>query len=446
MKKAITILAALAVIGVTFGSVYARGIAPTSVTKSACSHGLVPGNISYMFWGAKVEDIEQTGSIAAAQKDCPGLHIKGIWDTGNYDVDLTTELGSGNAPDVFQLDPGKRIKEFVTEGAALNLAPYVKKDHFNPKATYWKQCIVQAYYKGKGPYGLVRDCGNASMVIFNKNLFQARHVKFPTNSMTLSQFRADAVKLSGTYNYNGVSELRFGIGIQTDEYHINGYMFSFGGAWLTGSGKCGLTQKGSREGLQWWYNLANKYHGAPTAGQATGPLGDFIGGFEHERFAMALVGPWILGYGVKPPAVTGNKPVSFKWGIALPAAGPLGHNGGMVDPALETVWSGSKHKHAAYEFTRFLTTSRPASLEGADGIGIPGALKIAKSKVVQKEYAPYYKTWTAGINDGLPLRTVAKHTQFTNAVLGDLGNFWNGSQSLNQATAKACADSKPYLG
>src|ERR1017187_6942210 len=95
MKKAITILATLAIIGVTFGSVYARN-ASHPAAKSQC--GGATGTITYKFWGDKGEDIEQLAAIKAAEHACPGLKVIPNWDTGNYDVDLATEVGSGSAP------------------------------------------------------------------------------------------------------------------------------------------------------------------------------------------------------------------------------------------------------------------------------------------------------------------------------------------------------------
>ena len=454
MKKVMYVASALVLVGVAFGTASAHSIRPQAAHTAKCT---ATGDISYMFWGDKGEDGEQMQAISAAEKACPGLHVKAIWDQGNYDGDLTTELGSGNAPDVFQLDAGKRVPEFVTQGAVVNMAPYIKAHHINVYKTYSPVCARQAYYKGKGPYGLIRDCGNNSMLVYNKSLFEARHVALPTNNWTLNDLKKAAIKLSGTYSYNGVSELRFGIGLQTDEYRINGYMFPFGGNWLTANDKCGLTSAGSRAGLQWWNDLAYKYHGAPTSSQQ-GVVGDPNGSFVTQRYAMELAGPWVPDYQLKPSAYTGNKPVSFKWGVVLPpergnVKAPKGapkanvHIGGVVDPALESVYSHSKHIKAAEAFVYYLTTSKPASLEGQYGIGLPGDIAVAHQANVKAEYAPYYKTWIAGDVDGQALRSVPKHTQYTNATVngGALVPFWQGTQSVDQATTAACKAVQPDL-
>jgi multiple sugar transport system substrate-binding protein len=459
MKRFTYIAAALAVVALAFSTaVYARSIPASSTHRAAAVSAVTgckaSGTITYKFWGDKGEDIEQTAAIEQAEDDCPHLHVIANWDQGNYDGDLATEVGSGNAPDVFQLDAGKRVPEFVTLDHALtNLSPYAKTDKFNALKTYFKGCAQQAMYGGK-LYGLPRDCGNNQMLIFNKDIFRARHVAFPTNTWTLNNFLAAAKKLTGVYSlpHDSTARARWAIPIQQDEYRVNGYMYPFGGNWLTapknGHQSCNLTSAGSRAGLTWWSNLIFKYHVAPTTAQQGAAGGDFSG-FQNERFAMYYVGPWALNYLVKPSPYTGNKPVPWGWGVALTPKDPnhASHNGmGVVDPAIEAVYSGSKHKYAAWEFVKYLTTSKPAALEAAYGIGIPGDLATAKSKYVSNEYKPYTKTWVAGNTTGQPMRTIPQHEKWVNQAFSPaMSHLFDGSWSVNQATTYACTTGSAFM-
>src|SRR5207237_7363492 len=71
------------------------------------------GTVTYMYWGDSGDNAAHKSSIAVAEKQCKGLHVDPIWDSGNYDTDLATKIGSGNAPDLFQLDASKRIPQYV---------------------------------------------------------------------------------------------------------------------------------------------------------------------------------------------------------------------------------------------------------------------------------------------------------------------------------------------
>src|ERR671933_41611 len=106
------------------------------------------GTVSFMFWGDKGENTEQTGLIHEAEKACPGLHVTPQWDQGNYDNDLATKIGSGNAPDVFLLDGSMRLPEFVNEGALLDLTSYVHRDKLDLSKIFWPSCLAETMYKG----------------------------------------------------------------------------------------------------------------------------------------------------------------------------------------------------------------------------------------------------------------------------------------------------------
>jgi hypothetical protein len=78
-------------------SVLARG---DSARPSGSARAEIPlyrqGTVTYMYWvtaGTMLPISEHRGRREAM----PGLHVDPIWDSGNYDTDLATKIGSGNA-------------------------------------------------------------------------------------------------------------------------------------------------------------------------------------------------------------------------------------------------------------------------------------------------------------------------------------------------------------
>jgi multiple sugar transport system substrate-binding protein len=444
MKKVLSLAVSVAVIVMTWGTL---AHASSPVKNKHLQHCSAKGTVTFMFWGDKGEDIEQMADIKLAEKACPGLHVNPIWDQGNYDTDLATKIGSGNAPDVFQLDAAKRLPEFVTEGALTDLTPYVKHDHLNLKKIFWVPCLKEAYYQGK-VWGLERDCGNQGVLLYNKDMFDARHVAYPTNKWTYKDLLSAAVKLSGNYSLpsDPTSRLRFGISLNTDDYRINQYIWDWGGDWLSKDLKtCQLTSKPAQEALQWWYNLAYKYHGAPTTAQAA-TAGDYVSGFKDQHYAMTFVGPWALNYIVKPSPYLNTKPVPFHWGVVLNPGGPKSRVA-LVDTALEVMYSHSHNKTAAWWLIKFLTMGKGGALEGKFGIGLPGDRSVAESSSIKNEYAPYFNVWIQALSPkfGRAMRTIPKYDQWWDTVSTDLKPFWDGSETVQQATSKACSDGSKLL-
>ncbi len=416
---------------------------PAAVHAAGCT---AKGNVSFMFWGDKGEYNEQTAVIKQVEAACPGIHVTPIWDQGNYDNDLATKIGSGNAPDVFQLDGSKRLPEFVTQGALKDLTPYIKKDGLDLHKTFWTACLPETQYKGH-TYGLERDCGNQGMLIYNKDMFDARHVAYPTNSWTYKDLQNAAVKLSGNYSLptDKSRKLRFGIAIRTDDYYIQQYMWDWGGDWLSPDlHTCTINSAPSRAGLKWWHDLAFTYHGAPTGLQQKAVSPDAVGGFHDQRYAMALVGPWVLNYVVKPSAYTGNKPVSFKWGVALPPAGPSGR-AALVSTGIEVMSAHTKNPDAAYQVIKYVTTGNGTALLAKYGIGIPGNVAVSKTSAFTNEYAPYTETWLKGIQTGRAPRLLPQYDKFNDAVTTALKQYWYGQTSLESATTAACNSVKSLL-
>lgn len=398
-----------------------------------------------MFWGDKGEKAEQDAAVKLAEQTCPGLHVNEIWDQGNYDNDLATKIGSGNAPDVFQLDAAKVLPQYVSEAALTNLDPYIQRDHLNLSDIYWPACLPEASYQGH-VWGLERDCGNQGVLFYNKDMFDARHVAYPTDHWTYEDFAKAAAALSGNYALptDPTSRLRFGYALNEDDYRINQYMWDWGGDWLSPDLKsCTMTSQPVQQAFTWWRDLAYKSHGAPTATQAAA-AGDYVGGFRDQHYAMTFAGPWALDYMVKPSAYTGISAPKFQWGAVLTPMGPVSSQA-LVDSSLEVISSKSKNPDAAWWLIRFLTEGPGVALEGKYGIGIPAAMAVANSPEVKQEYGPLFAVFTQALQHGRVMRVVPQYTKFWDTVSNDLTPMWKNQESVADATAKACQDVQPLL-
>ncbi len=136
------------------------------------------GSITFFHWGDKNVDTSDLKAIAAAEAACPGLHVTDDWDQGNYDVDIKTKIGSGNAPDLFQLDGSKRVAQYAAQGALAPLDSFAKRDHLNLKATFVPKCLPQMSYKGH-LYGLMLSCSNQDLLFYNKGHVQSAPRRLP---------------------------------------------------------------------------------------------------------------------------------------------------------------------------------------------------------------------------------------------------------------------------
>ena len=443
-KRWIVLLGATLVISSVVGaqSVSARGL---SVSTSGSAAAKTPrctakGTVSYMYWGDAGDNAAHKKSISVAEKKCKGLHVNAIWDSGNYDTDLATKIGSGNAPDLFQLDASKRIPQYVSLGALAPMDKLVKQQKIKLTKTYWPQCVRELTYKGH-VYGLPRTCSNQSLLFYNKDMFKARGVKLPTNNWTYQQMAKAAQKLSGTYSLptDQTSQLRFGMALNTDDFRTQQFMWGWGGDWLNSKlSKCTMTSSASRSGLSFLHDIAYKYHGMPTAAQASG-LPDYFTGFQKQRYGMAFMGPWALDYafGKKP----GGQPlINFKWGAVVTPKGPKSRQAVMASTGL-VISKHSSHKSAAFWLARFDSEGNGAVLTGAYGVDMPGAKALWSNKAIVKEYGKgLLKTIRKSNATGRYPKLVPQYDKFWNVISTDMQPYWQNTATVQQVTSKACAD------
>lgn len=447
MKRAWVAFVSVAVLLASTGSAgwaqSSPSVAGSSLPKiTGCN---AKGHITFFHWGDKNTDNGFKAAIRAAEKACPGLTVEDQWDQGNYDVDIKTKIGSGNAPDLFMLDGAKRIAQYASQGALANLDTFVKRDKMNLKKTYVPQCLPQMQYK-KHNYGLMLSCSDQQLLFYNKDMFNARHVKFPTNNWTYKDFRSAAIKLSGNYSVpsDPTSKLRFGYVGSTDDFAVQQYIWQWGGDWTNKAGTtCTLDSPAAVKGLQWWVDLKYKDHGAPTAQQA-GNLGDKVSGFRDESFAMSFMGPWAMNYtfGKSPGSTT--TPVKFKWGAVVPPKG-LKSNATLVASAGLVVYAKSKNKNAAWWLAKFETLGKGAQVYSAVGDDTPGALALYKNKAVKAEYGSLIGVQNQAYKTARRPVQLLRYDEFYSAVAKDLTGMWSGTDTAAVATKKACQDAQPFL-
>jgi len=316
----------------------------------------------------------------------------------------------------------------------------VKQYKINMNKTYWTQCVNELTYK-KHLYGLPRTCGNQSLLYYNKEMFTARGVKFPTNKWTYTDLANAGKKLSGTYTlpHDSASQLRFGMALNTDDFRIEQFMWDWGGDWLNSKlNACTMTSTASRKGLQFLHDLAYTYHALPTSAQASG-LPDYFGGFQKERYAMAFMGGWALDYAFgKTPG--GTPQINFPWGVVVTPKGPVTNQAVLASTGL-MIYKNSSVKKAAFWLARFDTLGPGAVLTGAYGVDTPGARALWKAPSVVAEFGkPMLATMTVANNTGRYPRLVPQYTKFFDVINGDMQPFWQDTQTVQQATSKACAD------
>ena len=298
--------------------------------------------VKYMAFSPAPDYIPQLeATIAAFETAHPDIDVQ--YETQSYNdyfTKLQTVIAAGQAPDAFELNY-ENFVSFANKGALADLTPLIaadtgfKTDIYNPTA-------LAAFSQGGKQYALVESFSNV-VLFYNKDLFDKAGVAYPTADWTWKDELAAAQKLTDPASgvWGDFAPIQFWEFYKTIAQN-GGSMFNADKTEVT------LDSPANVEALQWMVDKVNKYHVTPSdvemAGQGDGDL------FKAGKIAMLRTGIWMFG------DFTAN--AKFNWDIQLePGNTNKAHHFFANGVAVSAT---SPNQAAAYEWLKFLTSSREA--------------------------------------------------------------------------------------
>jgi multiple sugar transport system substrate-binding protein len=296
--------------------------------------------IDYMTFSAApnyIEELEAT--IAAFEAEHPDIDVE--YETlafGDYFTKLQTVVAAGRAPDAFELN----YENFVTyaeKGALHDLTPLLAADSGFDPGVYNPTALAAFTHDGK-QYGLVESFSNV-VLFYNKDLFDAAGVAYPSADWTWEDELEAAKKLTGNGVWGTFAPIQF--------WEFYKTIAQNGGSILS-EDKSAVTIDSPEnvETLTWMIDKIVTHKVTPSdvdmAGQSSEDL------FKAGKIAMLRTGIWLLGDFVEN--------AKFNWDIALePGNTQKAHHFFANGVAIS---ANSDHPQQAYEWIKFLTSSKPA--------------------------------------------------------------------------------------
>ena len=150
--------------------------------------------LTWAFWGSPEEAASHQRVGAAFMAEHPEITLEywnQPWD--DYFTKIQALWASGDTatiPDVAFLWPTPR---YAAEGVLENLDPYVEASGYNLE-DYWPGLLDSAMFEG-AHYGFPRDI-EVNILYYNKDLFDAAGIDYPTDAWTWDDLQAAAEALT----------------------------------------------------------------------------------------------------------------------------------------------------------------------------------------------------------------------------------------------------------
>jgi multiple sugar transport system substrate-binding protein len=370
--------------------------------------GGAPVELTFMMWGAPEELAVWNQIVQDFQTQNPAIKVDvevSDWDA--YWEKLKTMLAASTPPDLFAMDAPLYL-DYQSRGVLMNLQPYLDSNPDLLKDVYPQ--TLQAYQTPDGYFGLPRDF-QTIVLFYNKDMFDAANVPYPTADWTYDDLRAAAKQLTKDTTGDGkIDQYGFYSDLWDMELVWSEAIWAYGGDIISADHtKTLIGEPKAREAWQLFDDMMFTDKSMPDTTTAAQFGGD---PFQAGAAAMTTIGHW---------AVPGYNTVTFKWDVAPMPAGPAG-KATSVNSAGFVLAQGSKHPEEAFEFIKFVLSTAGQTRLAQLGFAVPVLKSVADSSAFleqpgstidqkifidslafahMKPVFKGYDEWSAAVGDGM---------------------------------------------
>ena len=394
----------------------------TMIAASGIAHAET--DITFQLWGSPAEGAVWATIAAEFEAANPDIKIKvEVSDWDSYWEKIRVLMAGGTPPDVFAMD-APLYPDWQARGVLLNLQPYLDADPTALDGVY--PITLEAYKTPEGYFGLPRDF-QTIVLYYNKDMFDAAGLAYPTDTWTWDDLRANAAKLTLDKDGDGkTDQWGFWAEVYDQEPFWGSVIWSFGGDIVDAAqGKTLIGSPQAAAGFEFIRAMWMDDHSMPTQSQlAQYGYDGFLAGIS----AMGVSGHWsVPDYAAQP----------FKWDVAPMPIGPAGRVTG-VNSAGFVIAKDSKNPDAAWAFVKFATGEVGQSELAKIGLAVPIRASVATSDAYLKQAVPINHQMFVDALSYARVKPVFKGYEEWSAAVGDaLATIWSGDAEIADALAEA---------
>lgn len=349
--------------------------------------------IQFASWGSKSEVEIIKPILAEFERKNPDIKVEFVHIPQNYFQKIHLLFASNLAPDVLFINnlylpiyakAGvlQDLGEFASVGILsqpTDSTPHndINTDQvpLNDRKIFFDKALDALSYNNK-LYAIPRDVSTL-VIYYNKDLFNKYGISYPDKNWTLNDFLAISQMLTKDTNQDGKIDL-WGISFEEDLLFYLPYLMSEGGGVLSDDLKSSIINTPeSKKGLQFYSDLRNKHHVAPTRAESASETMAQM--FLQSKLVMHLSGRWLV------PKYRSD--AKFDWDVVN---FPAGDKGSIVplDASGWAIAKSSKHKKEAIRLIEFLASKESIQKFTQSGLIVPARIDVAEGKFLEDTKMP----------------------------------------------------------
>lgn len=345
-----------------------RVVLAVCATLVGCNRAAPAQSVSFMVFGDPAELAAYESLVAAFEDEHPGVDVdlSHIPDQGDYRQRLAAGFSAGDPPDVMLLNY-RRFATFAAQGGLDPLGPYLAESEIIQESEFFTPTIES--FRLDGELWCIPQNISSLVVYYNRDLFDAAGVSYPTDDWTRDDFLAAARTLTRDTDGDGDTD-QYGAGIEASLFRLAPFVWQDGGEIVDDPAnptRLTLDSPGVLAAFQWFVDLQVK----------EGVVPDAVAESAEESEARFLNGRLAMFFNSRRGVPTYRTIESFQWDVApLPrgeqAAGILHSDGYCMAAA-------TANKEAAWTFIEYANSVAGQELVARSGRTVPSLRAVADS-------------------------------------------------------------------
>jgi len=283
--------------------------------------------------------------------------------TGDYWQSLLTMIASGTEPDVFYMDIFQ-FPAYAQEGVLLPLDDLMAGT--GTSTGDFIPALMNAFTYEDAVYGIPKDF-NTLGLFYNKDMFDAAGLAYPTDDWTWDDLRAAAEALTDLSNPDRPI---YGLGVPSDPGRFPIFVFQNGGSIMNADFSDTLLDSTEAVGAGEFYTaFRTDQVGATPADVGEGWQGTVFG---KGQFAMVYEGGWLIPY-------LNDQFPNINYDVVVPPAGP-GGEGNMIFTVSWSATVNCQHPEEAWRVIEFLTNEASQTTVLESGFALPSRISLQDSE------------------------------------------------------------------
>ncbi len=273
----------------------------------------------------------------------------------------------------------------VSRDGLQDITPFVEGDSPLDLSIYYEP-VLNVGRIGDGLYGIPKDWTSRA-IFYNKALFDAAGIDYPTNEWTWDEF----VEVATALTQGEGPDKQYGFYTWNNYYPLQGFVWSNGGDFISPDGTMAtgyLDSPETIEALDWYIRLQTE-HGVSPSGAEAETVGDASTLFINGKLALLENGIWPLSQFLAVP--------DLDIGTVLP---PTTNDGNRVTVLHQADWAmnpDAPNPELSWELLKWLTSPRAAAIRGASGFSLPAIPAAAEELGLFDD--PIRSTFYAAVDD-----------------------------------------------